>query len=58
MKWVTRKRIHVNRTATGWLIRRFLDPGAEILFVEPDEVAANPRARSAHLRIFQAGDAS
>jgi 16S rRNA (cytosine1402-N4)-methyltransferase len=24
----------------------------------PDEVSANPRARSAHLRIFQAGDAS
>jgi hypothetical protein len=40
MKWVTRKRIHVNRTATGWLIRRFLDPSAEILFVEPEEVAA------------------
>ncbi|HEY2796878.1 MAG TPA: chromate resistance protein ChrB domain-containing protein [Thermoanaerobaculia bacterium] len=39
MKWVTRKRIHVNRTATGWLIRRFLDPDADILFVEPDEVA-------------------
>ncbi len=40
MKWVTRRRIHVNRTATGWLIRRFLDPEAEILFVEPGEVAA------------------
>jgi hypothetical protein len=39
MKWVTRKRIHVNRTATGWLIRRFLDPDAEILFVEPGDVA-------------------
>ena len=39
MKWVTRKRIHVNRTATGWLIRRFLDPNAEILFVEPEHVA-------------------
>ncbi len=39
MKWVTRRRIHVNRTATGWLIRRFLDPGAEILFVEPEDVA-------------------
>jgi len=39
MKWVTRKRIHVNRTATGWLIRRFLDRDAEILFVEPAEVA-------------------
>lgn len=25
---------------------------------DPDEVAANPRARSAHLRVFQAGDAS
>ena len=40
MRWVTRKRIHVNRTATGWLIRRFLDPGAEVLFVDPEEVAA------------------
>jgi hypothetical protein len=40
MKWVTRKRVHVNRTATVWLIRRFLDPSAEILFVEPGEVAA------------------
>ncbi len=39
MKWVTRRRIRVNRTATGWLIRRFLDPEARILFVEPDEVA-------------------
>ena len=39
MKWVTRRRIHVNRTATGWLIRRFLDPIAEFVFVEPDEVA-------------------
>jgi hypothetical protein len=39
MRWVTRKRIHVNRTATGWLVRRFLDPGAEIAFVEPGEVA-------------------
>jgi hypothetical protein len=40
MKWITRKSIHVNRTATGWLIRRFLDPAAQILFVEPGEVAA------------------
>jgi len=39
MKWATRKRIHVNRTATGWLIRRFLDPAATILFVEPEQVA-------------------
>jgi hypothetical protein len=37
--WITRRRIHVNRTATAWLIRRFLDPQAEIRFVEPEEVA-------------------
>ena len=39
MRWATRARIHVNRTATGWLVRRFLDPEAEIVFVEPREVA-------------------
>jgi Chromate resistance exported protein len=39
MKWITRQRIHVNRTATVWLIRRFLDPDAEIAFVEPAAVA-------------------
>ncbi len=47
MRWVTRKRIHVNRTATGWLIRRFLDPEAEILFVEPSEVERIQREEDA-----------
>ena len=39
MKWVTRKRIQVNRAATAWLVRRFIDPTAEFIFVEPDQVA-------------------
>ncbi|MBI3249291.1 MAG: chromate resistance protein [Deltaproteobacteria bacterium] len=39
MKWVTRRSIRVNRMATAWLIRRFIDPQAAFLFVEPDEVA-------------------
>jgi len=39
MKWVTKKRIKVNRAATTWLIRRFIDPGATILFVDPEQVA-------------------
>jgi hypothetical protein len=39
MKWITRQRIQVNRTATCWLIRRFLDSDAEFLFVPPEEVA-------------------
>ena len=40
MKWVTRRRIRVNRAATAWFIRRFVDPDATFLFVDPDEVAA------------------
>ena len=39
MKWVTRKEIRVNRTATCWLIRRFLDPEAEFIFVPAEDVA-------------------
>jgi len=39
MKWITRTRIRVNRTATCWLIRRFLDPEAEFLFVPAEQVA-------------------
>ena len=39
MKWVTRKNIRVNRVATAWLIRRFVDPQAEFIFVEAGEVA-------------------
>jgi hypothetical protein len=52
VKWVTRKHIHVNRTATAWLIQRFLDRDAEILFVEPEEVA--PIQRSAGASGFDA----
>lgn len=38
MKWVTRKDIKVDRTACPWLIRRFLDPEAEFLFVDEKDV--------------------
>jgi hypothetical protein len=40
MKWITRERIQVNRTATCWLIRRFLDKEAEFIFAPADRVAA------------------
>ena len=39
MKWVTRPQIRVNRAATAWLIRRFIDPEAQFAFVEPARVA-------------------
>ena len=47
MKWITRERIRVNRTATCWLIRRFLDAQAEFLFVAAQEVATVQASQSA-----------
>ena len=49
MKWVTRERPKTDRIACPWLIRRFIDPGAEILYVPADrvlEVASTEGARS------------
>jgi hypothetical protein len=40
MKWVTRARVKVDRVACPWLIRRFIDPQADFLFVPTDQVAA------------------
>ena len=44
MLWVTRRCIRVNRTATGWLVRRFVDPGGTFRFVDPAEVASVERS--------------
>jgi len=40
MKWVTRARPKTDRIACPWLIRRFIDPDAEILYVPTDQVLA------------------
>ena len=48
MTWVTKRRIKVNRAATAWLIRRFIDPKGRILFVEPEEVADVQRRENAN----------
>ena len=40
MKWVTRVRPKVDRVACPWLIKRFVDPQAEFLYVPPDQVMA------------------
>jgi hypothetical protein len=40
VKWVTRKAIRVNRTATAWLVRRFIDRAAEFVFVDPADVVS------------------
>ncbi|MFV0384583.1 chromate resistance protein ChrB domain-containing protein [Paracoccus sp. (in: a-proteobacteria)] len=36
--WVTRHRPKIDRIACPWLIRRFIDPAAQFLFVEPAQV--------------------
>ena len=33
--WVTRRDPHIDRLATAWLIRRFVDPAAKFRFVDP-----------------------
>jgi hypothetical protein len=40
MKWITRERVKVDRVACPWLIRKFVDPAAEFLFVPAEEVMA------------------
>ena len=38
MKWVTRQYVHVDRTACPWLIKRFIDPKAEFVFVPVEKI--------------------
>jgi hypothetical protein len=43
MKWVTRERPKTDRIACPWLIRRFIDPDAEIMYVPSDAVLQTAR---------------
>lgn len=38
LTWLTRKRPFVDRMASAWLIRRFIDPGATFLFKDENEL--------------------
>ena len=38
MKWVTREHPHTDRIACPWLIRKFIDPVAEIVYLPRDQV--------------------
>jgi hypothetical protein len=48
MKWVTRARPKTDRIACPWLIRRFIDPDAEILYVPTDQVLAAAEREGGH----------
>lgn len=47
MKWITRERVKVDRVACPWLIKKFVDPQAEFLFVPADQVMAVAERESA-----------
>jgi hypothetical protein len=38
MKWITREHVKVDRVACPWLIRNFIDPAAEFVFLPHDTV--------------------
>lgn len=43
MKWATKDFVHLDRVATPWLIRRFIDAEAEFVFVPWDRQHEAPR---------------
>jgi hypothetical protein len=47
MKWVTRARPKTDRIACPWLIEKFIDPAAEILYVPADQVLEVARREDA-----------
>jgi hypothetical protein len=47
MKWITRENIKVDRVACPWLIRRFIDPQAEFLFVDESHLLETAARKTA-----------
>ena len=50
--WVTRRDVQVDRIASAWLIRRFIDPGARFSFV--DATGSSKRAGEVRFDMFDA----
>lgn len=48
MKWVTRERPKTDRIACPWLIRKFIDPDAEFIYVPADQVLDAAEREGAH----------
>lgn len=47
MKWITRENANVDRIACPWLIRRFIDPQAEFIYVPGDQVMEEAKRQGA-----------
>jgi len=48
MKWITRARPKTDRIACPWLIRRFVDPDAEFVYVTADAVLSTAAQLGGH----------
>jgi hypothetical protein len=48
MQWVTRERPKTDRIACPWLIRKFIDPQAEIVYVPGEQVLSYAEVEEAH----------
>jgi len=53
LEWITRERPYIDRLASFWLVRRFLDAEARILFV-PEAAPCPPRAGAVRFDMEQA----
>jgi len=47
MKWITRRDIKVDRVACPWLIKKFVDPQAEFLFVNEKDLLDEAKRKGA-----------
>jgi hypothetical protein len=47
VKWITHERVKVDRVACPWLIRKFVDPKAEFIFVAAEKVPEVARRENA-----------
>ncbi len=47
MKWITRERPKIDRIACPWLIKKFVDPDADFIFVPKEEVFEQARTLNA-----------
>lgn len=47
MNWITREHVKVDRVACPWLIKRFIDPEANFLFVPVDRIAETAKEEGA-----------
>jgi hypothetical protein len=57
MRWITRRNVHVDRTSCPWLIRKFIDPQAEFVFVDADSDTTKLQGHTFDMRGAEYGHA-